>query len=63
MVCVLISNFGGFIFYIYCRISVSAFWEKWRIGVSPYRVPVSVSTYPCNIDANHYYVNSKDKGK
>ena len=51
MVCELISNFYGFIifFKIYCRIHVSAFWEKWRIGVSPYRVPVSVSAYPCNI--------------
>jgi hypothetical protein len=36
-------------FYVYCRIPVSAFWGKWRIGVSPYRVPVSVSAYPCNL--------------
>jgi len=38
-----------FIFKIYCCIHVSAFWEKWRIRVSLYRVPVSVSAYPCNI--------------
>ena len=39
-----------FIFYIYWRIPVSLLLEKWHIGVSPYRVPVSVSAYPGNID-------------
>ena len=32
-----------FIFKIYCRIHVSAFWEKWRIGVSRTGIRIRVS--------------------
>ena len=55
MVCVLISNFGGFYYFLYIltypRINILGEMAdtKWRIRVSPYRVPVSVSAYPDNI--------------
>jgi hypothetical protein len=39
VVCVSVCERGG---GVCCRIPVSVFWGKWHIGVSPYRVPVSV---------------------
>jgi hypothetical protein len=41
-----------FIYNIYLRIAVSVFFEKWRIGVSTYRVSVSVSPCQGNISSS-----------